>query len=67
LGCRDEGQAPAETGKEEMKDIQKDIERLARLCFRAGIAPNVAQTMMVLAMQKEWQRTLIEAPGLVKK
>jgi len=50
-----------------MKDIQKDIERLARLCFRAGIAPNVAQTMMVLAMQKEWQRTLIEAPGLVKK
>jgi hypothetical protein len=49
-----------------MKDqIQKDIERLARLCLKAGITPNVAQTMMVLAMQKEWQRTLVEADGLV--
>ena len=48
-------------------DIQKDIERLAKRCLKAGITPNVAQTMMVYAMQKEWQRTLIEAPGLVKK
>jgi len=48
-----------------MKDIQKDIERLAKRCLKAGITPNVAQTMMVLAMQKEWQRTLVEADGLV--
>jgi predicted transcriptional regulator len=51
-----------------MKDlIQKDIERLAKRCLKAGIPPNVAQTMMVLAMQNEWKRKLIEVPGLVKK
>jgi predicted transcriptional regulator len=58
----------AEEGQEEMKDqIQKDIERLAKRCLKAGIPPNVAQTMMVLAMQNEWKRKLIEVPGLVKK
>jgi hypothetical protein len=35
--------------------------------LKEGITPNVAQTMMVYAMKKEWQRMLIEAPGLVKK
>ena len=55
-------------GQEEMKDqIQKDIERLARLCLKAGITPQIAVNVLVQAMQKEWQRTLIEAEGLVKK
>ena len=48
-------------------DIQKDIERLAKRCLKAGVTPQTACNVLVQAMQKEWQRTLIEAEGLVKK
>ena len=58
----------AEEGQEEMKDqIQKDIERLARLCLKAGITPRIACEKICRAMQDEWFRTLVEAEGLVKK
>jgi len=58
----------AEEGQEEMKDqIQKDIERLAKRCLKAGITPQIACEKIVKAMQDEWFRTLVEAEGLVKK
>jgi hypothetical protein len=51
-----------------MKDqIQKDIERLAKRCLKAGVTPQTACNVLVQAMQKEWQRTLIVQEGLVKK
>ena len=57
----------AEEGQEEMKDqIQKDIERLAKRCLKAGITPRIACEKVVKAMQDEWFRTLIEAQGLMK-
>ena len=46
--------------------IQKDIESLAQKCLRAGVNPQVACNVLVQTMQNEWQRTLIEAPGLVR-
>jgi len=58
----------AEEGQEEMKDqIQKDIERLAKRCLKAGIPPRIACEKICRAMQDEWFRTLVEAEGLVKK
>jgi hypothetical protein len=45
-------------------DIQKDIERLAKRCLKAGITPQIAVNVLAQAMQKEWQRTLIEAIDL---
>jgi len=51
-----------------MKDlIQKDIERLAKRCLKAGIPPRIACEKICRAMQDEWFRTLVEAEGLVKK
>jgi len=60
-------QESAEEGQEEMTEIQKDIERLAKRCLKAGITPRIACEKIVKAMQDEWQRTLVEAEGLVKK
>jgi hypothetical protein len=46
--------------------IQKDIERLASKCLKAGVTPRIACEKLVQAMQDGWFRTLIEAPGLVR-
>jgi len=47
-------------------EIQKDIERLAKRCLKAGITPRIACEKVVKAMQDEWFRTLVEAEGLVE-
>ncbi len=47
-------------------EIQKDITTLARKCLKACIPNNTVAGMIMQAMQNEWQRTLIEAPGLVR-
>jgi hypothetical protein len=48
-------------------EIQKDITTLARKCLKAGIPIRIACEKLCKAMQDEMFRTLIEAPGLVKK
>jgi hypothetical protein len=51
-----------------MKDqIQKDIERLAKRCLKAGVIPQIVCNTLAQAMQDEWFRTLVEAEGLVKR
>jgi hypothetical protein len=46
--------------------IQKDIERFASKCLKAGVTPRIACEKLVKAMQDGWFRTLIEAPGLAE-
>ena len=46
--------------------IQKEIELLAQRCMKAGVPPLLAVNVFTKAVQNEWQRTLIEAPGLVR-
>ena len=45
-------------------EIQKDIERLAAKMYKAGVTPQIAVNVLVQAMQKGWQRTLIVQEGL---
>jgi hypothetical protein len=64
--CFQGAQATQESKEEMTSDIQKDIERLAKRCLKAGITPQIAVNVLAQAMQKEWFRTLIEAPGLAE-